>query len=337
MDYRLLGRTGLRVSPLCLGTMNFGMARSGGVQTEEADGHRIMDRGLELGINFFDTANVYGDGRGLTEQIIGRWFAQGGGRREQTVLATKVYDATGRVAEQRPALGARTSAAPARTACGACRPTTSTSTRCTTSTATRRGTRSGRRWTCSCSRARCSTSGSSNFAGWHIVQANEARQAPRLARPRVGAEPLQPQRPHDRARGAARVRALRRRHDPVEPARWRPARRRARRTRGRRRRGGRAVQERIEEHCARSSRQWEKFCAELGEQPADVALAWLLANPVVTAPIIGPRTVEQLDGAMRRARRRARRRRARRVSTRSSPAPAVPRPKRTHGDRDDTW
>ena len=93
MDYRLLGRTGLRVSPLCLGTMNFGMGEVGGVQTEEDDGHRIMDRALELGINFFDTANVYGDGRGLTESIIGRWFAQGERRREHTVLATKVYNA----------------------------------------------------------------------------------------------------------------------------------------------------------------------------------------------------------------------------------------------------
>ena len=96
MDYRLLGRTGLRVSPLCLGTMNFGMRAEAGVQTEEDEGHRIMDRGLDLGINFFDTANVYGDGRGLTESIIGRWFAQGDRRRERTVLATKVYNSRDR-------------------------------------------------------------------------------------------------------------------------------------------------------------------------------------------------------------------------------------------------
>src|SRR5947208_8335530 len=92
MNYRLLGRTGLRVSPLCLGTMNFGMRAEVGVQTEEDEGHRIMDRALDLGINFFDTANVYGDGRGLTESIIGRWFAQGDRRRERTVIATKVYN-----------------------------------------------------------------------------------------------------------------------------------------------------------------------------------------------------------------------------------------------------
>src|SRR5262245_30391061 len=86
MDYRFLGRTGLRVSPLCLGTMNFG------IETAEPEAHRIMDRALDLEINFFDTANVYGGGRGQTEELLGRWFAQGGGRREKVVLATKVYN-----------------------------------------------------------------------------------------------------------------------------------------------------------------------------------------------------------------------------------------------------
>src|SRR4051812_1747831 len=84
MDYRHLGRTGLLVSPLCLGTMNFG------TQTDEATSFSIMDQALEAGINFFDTANVYGNGE--TESIIGRWLAQGGGRREKIVLATKVHN-----------------------------------------------------------------------------------------------------------------------------------------------------------------------------------------------------------------------------------------------------
>ncbi len=87
MEYTNLGRTGLSVSRLCLGTMNFGR------QTTEEDSHAIMDRALELGINFFDTANVYG-GRGLTETIIGNWLAKGG-RREKIVLATKVYNRMG--------------------------------------------------------------------------------------------------------------------------------------------------------------------------------------------------------------------------------------------------
>src|SRR5579863_5005254 len=87
MQYTTLGRTGLKVSRLCLGTMNFGP------QTPEAESHAIMDKALELGINFFDTADVYGwkKGEGVTEQIIGRWFAKGGGRREKTILATKCY------------------------------------------------------------------------------------------------------------------------------------------------------------------------------------------------------------------------------------------------------
>src|SRR5512140_230481 len=91
MEYTQLGRTGLKVSRLCLGTMNFGP------QTSEADSFAIMDKALELGINFFDTANVYGwkIGEGVTEQILGRWFAQGGGRREKVVLATKVYGKMG--------------------------------------------------------------------------------------------------------------------------------------------------------------------------------------------------------------------------------------------------
>lgn len=87
MEYTYLGRTGLKVSRICLGTMNFGS------YTSEKDAFAIMDRALDAGINFFDTANIYsGEGqRGRTEEIIGRWFAQGGGRREKVVLATKVY------------------------------------------------------------------------------------------------------------------------------------------------------------------------------------------------------------------------------------------------------
>ena len=91
MNYTQLGRTGLQVSRLCLGTMNFGPL------TTEADSFAIMDKAHELGINFFDTANVYGrkPGEGVTEQIIGRWLAQGGARREQIVLATKVFGVMG--------------------------------------------------------------------------------------------------------------------------------------------------------------------------------------------------------------------------------------------------
>ena len=87
MEYTHLGRSGLLVSRVCLGTMNFGP------ETSEDDSHAIMDSAHASGLNFFDTANVYGGkpGEGVTEQIVGRWFAQGGGRREKTVLATKMF------------------------------------------------------------------------------------------------------------------------------------------------------------------------------------------------------------------------------------------------------
>src|SRR5262245_46483845 len=97
MEYTRLGRSGLTVSRLCLGTMNFGP------QTSEADSFAIMDQALEQGINFFDTANVYGWklGEGITEHIIGRWLAQGGGRRDKIVLATKAYNNMGNWPNQR--------------------------------------------------------------------------------------------------------------------------------------------------------------------------------------------------------------------------------------------
>ena len=92
MEFTQLGRTGLKVSRLCLGTMNFGP------QTTESDSFAIMDKAHELGLNFFDTANVYGWklGEGVTENIVGRWFAQGGARRDRVVLATKVYGDMGK-------------------------------------------------------------------------------------------------------------------------------------------------------------------------------------------------------------------------------------------------
>ena len=91
MLYTHLGRAGVLVSRLCLGTMNFGP------RTSEEESFAIMDRALDAGINFFDTANVYGGSMkaGLTEEILGRWFAQGGGRREKVVLASKVYGTMG--------------------------------------------------------------------------------------------------------------------------------------------------------------------------------------------------------------------------------------------------
>ncbi len=90
LQYRHMGKANVRVSNICLGTMHFGS------KTEEKEAFAIMDRALELGINFFDTANVYGGEAVRSEEIIGRWLHQGGGRREQIVLATKVYGVVAR-------------------------------------------------------------------------------------------------------------------------------------------------------------------------------------------------------------------------------------------------
>ena len=152
MQYTHLGRTGLSVSRLCLGTMNFGWT------TEKADAFTVMDSALDKGVNFFDTANVYGrTEKGKTEGILGDWFAQGGGRREKTVLATKVYGEMGATGPTTASSPPSTSATRSMPASSDSRPITSISTSSTTSTAPRRGTKSGRRWKSPCSRARSFT------------------------------------------------------------------------------------------------------------------------------------------------------------------------------------
>jgi aryl-alcohol dehydrogenase-like predicted oxidoreductase len=92
MNYNPLGRTGLQVSNLCLGAMTFGEADENSFMhkacADEATSFAIMDRALERGINFIDTADVYGQD-GLSERVMGKWFSQGEGRRDRTVLATK--------------------------------------------------------------------------------------------------------------------------------------------------------------------------------------------------------------------------------------------------------
>jgi len=292
MEYTHLGRTGLEVSRLCLGTMNFGPL------TGDEDSFAIMDQALELGINFFDTANVYGwkTGEGVTEQIVGRWFAQGGGRRQKVVMATKVYGHMGDWPNEQ-----RLSALHIRQACE------QSLKRLQTDHIDLyqmhhidRRTPWEEIWQAMqvlVQQGKVIYVGSSNFAGWHIAQANEAARAKgliglvseqclyNLKDRMVELEVL----PSCKAYGLG-----------VIP--WSPLS------------GGilgGALQKFQEGRRAEKSRQedivkyrpqlkaWEKLCQELGEKPADVALAWLLANPVVTAPIIGPRTLEQLTGAGR--------------------------------------
>jgi len=292
MDYVSLGRTGLKVSPLCLGTMNFGP------QTTEQDSYKIMDRALELGINFFDTADVYGakKGEGVTEQIIGRWFAQGGGRRDKVVLATKVYNDMGDWPNE-----TRLSALHIKKACEA------SLRRMQTDYIdlyqmhhVHRETPWEEIWQAMeglVREGKVLYIGSSNFGGWHIAQANE------IARSRHFMGLVSEQSLYNLNARMVELEVV-----PVCAAYglglipWSPlaggllggALQKA----AAGRRSSEDMQKQIEQHRPKLE-AYEKFCADLGEKPADVGLAWLLANPVVTAPIIGPRTIEQLDGALR--------------------------------------
>ncbi|MBN2472380.1 MAG: aldo/keto reductase [Anaerolineae bacterium] len=297
MDYTYLGRTGLKVSRLCLGTMNFGPV------TDEADAFAIMDRALDEGINFFDTANVYGgwgksSRKGATEEIVGRWFAQGGGRREKVVIATKVYGDMGDWPNE-----SRLSARNIKNAVEASLRRLQVETiELYQMHHIDRNTPWEEIWQAMeqlVREGKILYVGSSNFAGWHIAQANElARQRhfmglvseqslynldarmiemeviPACEQYGLGMIPWSP------LGGGLLGGVLKK----IEEGR----------------RASDDMQKRIE--TKRDQIQaYEDFCAELGEEPAAVALAWLLHQPVVTAPIIGPRTMEQLTSASLRA------------------------------------
>jgi NDP-hexose C3-ketoreductase / dTDP-4-oxo-2-deoxy-alpha-D-pentos-2-ene 2,3-reductase len=295
MQYANLGRTGLSVSRLCLGTMNFGP------ETNQRDSFAIMDRALEHGINFFDTANVYGwkTGEGVTEQIIGRWIAQGDGRREKVVLATKVYGKMGDWPNEQ-GLSARHIVS----ACEA-------SLRRLQTDAIdlyqmhhiQRSTPWDEIWQAMeilVAQGKVRYVGSSNFAGWHLATAQESAAKrnflglvseqciynllvrhvelevlPAAEAYGIGIIPWSP------LHGGLLSGALRKMQDGTAG----------------RSKGGRSKSS-LEEHRA-AIEQYEKLCETLEEDPANVALAWLLSRPAVTAPIVGPRTVEQVDGALR--------------------------------------
>ena len=291
MQYTHLGRTGLQVSRLCLGTMNFGP------QTSEADSCAIMDQALEQGINFFDTANVYGFhlGAGVTEEIIGRWLAQGG-RRDRIVLATKVYSQMGEGPNDRGL-----SAYHIRKACEeSLRRLQTDPIDLYQMHHIERSTPWEEIWQAMeqlVREGKVIYVGSSNFAGWDIATAQciaatrhflglvaeqslynltartvELEVVPACRHYGLGLIPYSP------LGGGLLGGALRKASEG--------------------RRSGERQQQRIERNRSQLE-AYEALCQELGEAPADVALAWLLRNPVVTAPIIGPRTVEQLTGNLR--------------------------------------
>ncbi|MEU8124390.1 aldo/keto reductase [Spirillospora sp. NPDC049024] len=295
MEYTRLGRSGLSVSRLVLGTMNFGP------QTSEADSQTIMDRAHEHGIDFFDTADVYGvrPGDGVTEEIIGRWFGSGGGRRERTVLATKAYLPMG----ERPNEGGL-SALHIRRACDASLKRLNTDyIDLYQMHHIDRSTPWEEIWeafTVLRQQGKVLYFGSSNFAGWHIAQAQEAARSRHL----LGL--VSEQSRYNLMTRWAELEVLpAARHYGLGVIPWGPLNggvlggvlRKQREGGASRGASGRSAATLARHRDAIEA--YEKLCADLGEDPANVGLAWLLAQEGVTGPIIGPRTVEQLDGSLR--------------------------------------
>lgn len=291
MEYTFLGRTGLRVSPLCLGTMNFGP------YTTEEDSYAIMDHALEKGVNFFDTADVYGwkTGEGVTEQIIGRWFAQGGRRREKTVIATKVNGQMD--ADNWPNMS-KLSALHIKRACEASLKRLQTDyIDVYQMHHIDRNTPWEEIWQAMeqlVQEGKVLYIGSSNFAGWHIAKASET------AKQRHFLGLVSEQSLYNLTERSVELEVIPACEDyGLGLIPWSPL---AGGLLGgvlQKEAEGRSSSENLQkrlETLRPQVEQYEAFCAELGEHPADVALAWLLANPVVTAPIIGPRTLEQFNG-----------------------------------------
>lgn len=292
MEYVHLGRAGVKVSRLCLGTMNFGPLAS------EQDSFAIMDRALELGINFFDTANVYGWklGEGLTEQIVGRWLSQGQGRRDKIVLATKVFGRMGDWPNQ-----SRLSALHIKRACEDSLRRLKTDhidlyqmhhvdRECPWEEiwqAMEQLVREGK----------ILYVGSSNFAGWHLARAQELA-AQRHFLGLVSEQSLYNL--HERTVELEVIPACEAYGIGLIP--WSPLARGllagALQPVSSGRRADEDLRKEVETNRARLE-GYDRLCAQLGERPADVALAWLLHQPAVTAPIIGPRTLDQLNGSMR--------------------------------------
>jgi len=298
MDYRHLGRSGLQVSRLVLGTMNFGMV------TDEASSFSIMAEALEQGINLIDTADVYGgpqspdmeQGYGISEEIIGRWLAQDPGRRDRIVLATKVYQPMGTGPNDR-----HLSAYHIHKACeDSLRRLRTDHVDLYQMHHIDRSTPWEEIWQAMeqlVREGKVLYVGSSNFAGWDIATAQQLA-AQRHFMGLVSEQSLYnlTARPVE----LELIPALR--HYGVGLIPWSPLAGGLlggilkRSNEGRR--ADASMLKRVED-LRPQLEAYEAFCDELGEQPADVALAWLLHQPPVTATIVGPRTRDQLNATQR--------------------------------------
>ncbi|MFC5725026.1 aldo/keto reductase [Streptomyces gamaensis] len=294
MDYTHLGRTGLKVSRLVLGTMNFGP------RTDEAESHAIMDAALDAGLNFFDTANVYGWGenKGRTEEIIGSWFAKGGGRREKVVIATKVYGHMS--ADDTPWPNHdRLSAVNIRRAVeGSLKRLRTDHIDLYQFHHVDRRTPWDEIWQAIdvlVQQGKIVYAGSSNHAGWHLAQANEAARRRgslglvseqclyNLAERRAEMEVI----PAARAYGLGIIP-----WSPLAGGLLGGAIRKAATS-------GRSADALASTRLREQVQAYEDLLDKHGLVPGEAALAWLLSRPGVTGPIIGPRTREQLGSALR--------------------------------------
>ncbi|MEU9865238.1 aldo/keto reductase [Streptomyces sp. NPDC047971] len=300
MKYTQLGRTGLKVSRLVLGTMNFGP------QTDESTSHGIMDAALDAGVNVVDTANVYGWGenKGRTEEIIGSWFDQGGGRRDRTVLATKVYGSMSREGETWPNED-RLSALNIRRAVEA------SLKRLRTDYIDLyqfhhidRLTPFEEIWQAVdvlIQQGKILYAGSSNFPGYKIAQANEIAARRGSTYGLVSEQCLYNL--HERRAEMEVLPAAREYGLGVIP--WSPLHGGLlggvirKEVTGGRRASGRTAEALTDTAVRARIQAYEDLLDKHGLEPGEVALAWLLTRPGVTGPIVGPRTAEQLDSALR--------------------------------------
>lgn len=299
MQFTHLGHTGLRVSRLCLGTMNFGWV------ADEAESFAVMDKALELGVNFFDTADVYGHWSthaGACEELIGRWLAQGEGRREAIVLASKVYnpmDREGLRPEPNRDVRSLSKLKIIR--------------HCEDSLA-RLGVEAIDLYQLHHIDRHCPFDemwealevlqrqgkviyvGSSNYAGWDIATANMAAKA----RHNLGL--VSEQSLYNLISRMVELEVNPAcRHFGMGLLPWSPLAGGMLSGILQKQKEGRSasedLQKEVEKHRSKLE-PYEAFCRELGHAPASVALAWLLHNPVVASPIIGPRTVAQLESSL---------------------------------------
>lgn len=294
MEYTTLGRTGMRVSRLCLGTMNFG------VDTEPGEAFRIMDAALDAGINFFDTANIYGWGEnaGRTEEIIGEWFKQGGGRREKTVLATKVYGDMHHELDGPNRQAGLSAYKIRRHLDGSLKRLQTDHIELYQMHHVDRNVDWSELWNAfgqAQAQGKIGYVGSSNFAGWDLAVA----QGEAKARGILGLVSEQHKYnllcrlPELEVLPAAQALGI-----GVIP--WSPLDGGLLAGNHRRNDGGRRSgnAERLEKHRGQLD-AYAQLCDELGEPEDLVSLAWLLANPAVSAPIIGVRTLGQFERSLR--------------------------------------